>query len=236
MSVPHNFSDDPNSFPGPPPPSNTATTVIIVIAAVGGVFVLMCGGLIALGVIVGRQASQQLEELAAEIDAEMQQLEEQSAEYQSAVQRGDYATALNTVDETLKASPDDASAHNNKAWLLATCPSAQFRDGELAIEHATRACELTNWQEPMFIDTLAAAYAEAGDFEAAAEWQQKTIDLNTVQFWQEEYRARLKLYQEGTPYREGPESQQIIEQQRQDAAVEAVESLFDQDGDAEDSN
>ena len=49
---------------------------------------------------------------------------------------------------------------NDLAWLLATAPDARFRDGPRAVEHATRACELSGWRDAAALDTLAAAYAE----------------------------------------------------------------------------
>jgi hypothetical protein len=50
------------------------------------------------------------------------------------------------------------------AWLLATYPEANVRDGAKAVRLAERACELTNRRVPAFLATLAAAYAETGDF------------------------------------------------------------------------
>jgi hypothetical protein len=79
-----------------------------------------------------------------------------------------------------------------------------LRDGEKAIQHATRACELTDWKSPWYFDTLAAAYAELGDYRSATEWQEKAA-TSASSFQEKEWplvRRRLALYQKGIPYRE----------------------------------
>ncbi len=92
---------------------------------------------------------------------------------------------------------------NNRAWILATCPDPALRDGNQAVEDATRACELADWQEEDFLDTLAAACAEAGDFDAAVRWQTKA--LKRVSDWEkDDFRGRLELYRAGKPYRQPP--------------------------------
>ena len=87
---------------------------------------------------------------------------------------------------------------NNLACFLAAHTSEEARDGARAVEYATEACELTNWQNGGWIDTLAAAYAEAGQFEEATKWQNEAIRLigNVGAGFQE----RLELYKSGKPY------------------------------------
>jgi serine/threonine-protein kinase len=92
-------------------------------------------------------------------------------------------------------------AHNGLAWIKATCPVDELRDGKAAIEHATRACELTDWNDPDLIDTLACAYAEAGQFDQAIHWQTKICQEAPDN---KDFAARLRLYQEGKPYRNDP--------------------------------
>jgi len=96
-----------------------------------------------------------------------------------------------------------AFSWNNLAWLQATCPVAELRNGAKAIEYATKACELTKWKTANNVDTLAAAYAESGDFKSAEKWQKEAINLLTEKEpagWRAEFEARLKLYQSGKPY------------------------------------
>jgi len=89
---------------------------------------------------------------------------------------------------------------NEYAWYWATHPAAEVRNGPEAIENATKACELDNWQDPRYVDTLAAAYAEVGDFASAIEWQKKAIDLLTEEPRpRSDFEGRLKLYESGQP-------------------------------------
>jgi tetratricopeptide (TPR) repeat protein len=62
---------------------------------------------------------------------------------------------------------------------------------------------LRDWKDFAILDTIAAAYAEAGKFDKAVEWQEKAIKL-APDDQKEDFGTRLKLYQEGKPYREEP--------------------------------
>jgi Flp pilus assembly protein TadD len=85
---------------------------------------------------------------------------------------------------------------------LSFIPAAdKHRDGKRAVESATRACELTNWKEANCIDTLAAAYAEAGDFAKAVVWQEKAKALFVSEPDQRTGEEHLKLYQSKKPCR-----------------------------------
>jgi serine/threonine-protein kinase len=86
--------------------------------------------------------------------------------------------------------------------IMASCSEAKYRDGKKAVEFATIACELTDWNRSIYLDTLAAAYAEAGDFDAAVRWQSRAIEIVSDETQKGDYRRRLALYQAGRPYRE----------------------------------
>lgn len=73
--------------------------------------------------------------------------------------------------------PKDPKTVNRLAWVLATCPSDQLRDGVLALKLATRANQLTDHSDPLILDTLAAALAECGDFAAATEMIERAHSL-----------------------------------------------------------
>jgi tetratricopeptide (TPR) repeat protein len=114
----------------------------------------------------------------------------------------DVRRALAAYDELARLYPDLVEAFSRSAWLRATCPDPQFRDGKLAVASATRACELTNWKGPDELEVLAAAYAEAGDFAAAVKWQREAISVATKWASPENLQERLDLYLSGKPYRQ----------------------------------
>ena len=87
------------------------------------------------------------------------------------------------------------------AWLHATCPNASVRNGSTAVEFAQKALAATKLKDAGMLDTLAAAYAEAGQFEKAVSAEKQAISLASREDEQKEYQTRLKLYQEKKPYR-----------------------------------
>jgi tetratricopeptide (TPR) repeat protein len=105
------------------------------------------------------------------------------------------------ISEAARSRPGNPWTLNNLASALAISSEAEFRDGKLAVELATRACELTAWKNPAYLDALAAAHAEAGDFDAAVRRQTEAISLQTDAHEKEAYGMRLRLYQEKKPFR-----------------------------------
>lgn len=116
----------------------------------------------------------------------------------------DYETAIKDFEEAIRLDPDDHYAYSGYAWVLATCPDEKVRDGKLAIHFATKACELTEWERGSVLDTLAAAYAEAGQFDEAERYQRKALEDSELRELSEAYLQRLKLYQRRKPYRTRP--------------------------------
>ncbi|MGA3284482.1 MAG: tetratricopeptide repeat protein [Verrucomicrobiota bacterium] len=113
--------------------------------------------------------------------------------------------AVYQLNEALRVKPDSSEAMNNLAWLLATCPDANVRDGARAVQLAGRACELTDYRKTMYVGTLAAAYAEAGRFDDAMATAQKACALASQSGEQEllqKNRELLALYLKHQPYRE----------------------------------
>ncbi|MBA4105201.1 MAG: hypothetical protein C0485_05535 [Pirellula sp.] len=113
---------------------------------------------------------------------------------------GAYENALNDHNESVRLGPTVAIPYNNLAWLLSTCPDGRFRDGERALTMAKKSFELDNADDPNKFDTIAAAYAESGDFDAAVEWQEKACALAEGGL-KESLHSRLNLYKAGKPFR-----------------------------------
>ncbi|HEY4284729.1 MAG TPA: tetratricopeptide repeat protein [Chthoniobacterales bacterium] len=94
-------------------------------------------------------------------------------------------------------------ALNALAWFLATCPDDSIRNGTEAVRQATKACELTYWQEWAQIDTLAAAWAENGDFKRAVEYEQQARQLRGLdEQTRKKIDDRIALYLKRQPIRE----------------------------------
>jgi tetratricopeptide (TPR) repeat protein len=87
------------------------------------------------------------------------------------------ADALRHYEEALRLRPDAPEILNNLAWLRATHPQAEFRNGAEAVRLAERACELTRRKEAVLVGTLAAAYAEAGRFPEAVQAAEEAMAL-----------------------------------------------------------
>lgn len=114
---------------------------------------------------------------------------------------GKQAEAIADYETALKVRPDDSGVLNNLAWVLATSPDEKLRNGKRSIELATKACEVTEYKQAHILSTLAAGYAETGDFQTAMKWSQKAVESGKAD--QKEALAKeLDSYKEGKPVRE----------------------------------
>ncbi|HLG12952.1 MAG TPA: tetratricopeptide repeat protein [Blastocatellia bacterium] len=121
---------------------------------------------------------------------------------------GNYQAAVGDYLKAIEMDPHSVDAYNELAWLLATAPSDIDRDGAKAIKYGGIAVSLaTGIGKTNCMDTLAAAFAEAGRFGEAASLQRKAISLLPKDFDEKEkaaFEARLRLYEQRKPYREPP--------------------------------
>lgn len=146
---------------------------------------------------------------------------------------GDHAKAIADFERALPAHEDDESVLNNFAWVLATSPDDALRNGKRALELATKAAKLTGHEKPHVLSTLAAAYAETGDFESAKKWSAKSVELSQkavdaaqpgdeltrLQSELEQLKKELALYEQGKPVRERQTAEEPADKPAADHAV-----------------
>jgi protein O-mannosyl-transferase len=119
--------------------------------------------------------------------------------------QGRFVPALKYFLLALETRPDDLFLLNRAGWLLATSTDPEVRNGPRAIDLASRATRLTNGQDVVSLDTLAAAYAEVGRFQDAATTAAESIRFARMQRRADiipEIEARLRLYQSGQKFRQ----------------------------------
>lgn len=120
---------------------------------------------------------------------------------------GQPAQAITNYQRVIQLRPDWPPGPNQLAWLLATHPLAEVRNGAEAVRWAQRACELAGGQEPHFLATLDAAYAEAGRFDDAIRTATQGRDLALAAGDRKlaaEADARLALYARKQAFRQQP--------------------------------
>ena len=101
---------------------------------------------------------------------------------------------------THPSTKSDDRACNAVAWFFATCPVAELRNGTNAVTMAEHANLLTHRTNDVYLDTLAAAYAEAGNFTNAVSAQRKAMTLLKDEKAKADFATRLKLYEANIPY------------------------------------
>ena len=119
------------------------------------------------------------------------------------LQLGKIEEAKSQYEQALQLEPDDPRIQNNLAWLLAAGPVASLRNGSEAIGLAREADEITRGGDPIILHTLAAAFAQAGDFSNAVETARQAAQLAQAQSNQalaSEMESELKLYNAGKPF------------------------------------
>ncbi len=118
---------------------------------------------------------------------------------------GQWEKALDAYRRTLEIEPKMALAANNLAWILATHPQDSLRNGKEAVRWATQVCQQTNHKQPSFLDTLACAYAENGEFDKAIDTAEVAIQLFNQSKKTDaaaRIQARIELFRSQRPFRD----------------------------------
>lgn len=120
---------------------------------------------------------------------------------------GKHAEAVEAYETALKIEADETGGTlNNLAWVLATSPYDEVRNGDKALEYGVKACEATDYKQAHILSTLAAAHAEKGDFEAARKWSKEAVKLAGEDESTAEIRDHLKTemtaYEKNEAWRE----------------------------------
>jgi len=117
---------------------------------------------------------------------------------------GDYDKAFADGIDAIMESPNNAECYNTLAWWRAVCPDKTYRNGDKAVEYAKKACEISEWKIWYHVGTLAASYAEVGNFDEAIKWQRKALEMSDKDPKQtlDGEKERLSLYEHKQPYRE----------------------------------
>jgi tetratricopeptide (TPR) repeat protein len=112
----------------------------------------------------------------------------------------DFRQVQRLLREQHESGPANLLAARMLAWSLATLPLAEVRNGADAVKLATIVCESTQWKDSQSLRTLAAAYAESGDFEQAEKYQLRAVETAAV-YEKESMQGELELYRSKMPYR-----------------------------------
>src|SRR5437764_2629834 len=119
--------------------------------------------------------------------------------------KGRYSDAIAHYETALRIDPRSVLTMNNLSWLLATCADSAVRNGSRAVEVAARADLLSGGEDPLILHTLAAAYAENGQFSQAVETAERALQLAEQQEKGSLVRAlphEISLYRADLPFHE----------------------------------
>jgi tetratricopeptide (TPR) repeat protein len=150
---------------------------------------------------------------------------------------GRRADAALDYERGLKLKAHDVGILNNFAWVLATAPEDNLRDGHRAVALATDACRQTDYKQDYILSTLAAAYAETGDFETARKWAAQAVEAKPSEHAEpsrkDELKKELQSYQANKPWREDLSVQAEKKEADQKAAENKSSAAERKDGAAE---
>ncbi|MFC1883325.1 tetratricopeptide repeat protein [Thermodesulfobacteriota bacterium] len=114
------------------------------------------------------------------------------------VQEGQYEMAMSDYNKAIELEPEHPESYNSMAWIFATCPDPKYRNSKKALEYALKSVSIKKNFKNM--DTLAAAYAETGDFAMAVKSEEEAISMCPDPKLKEEFKRVLEAYKQGMTY------------------------------------
>jgi tetratricopeptide (TPR) repeat protein len=118
---------------------------------------------------------------------------------------GHYGAALQEYDQVIdlgRFGSQYAEALNDSAWIRSTCPDAQYRNGQLALSHAALACRVTWDRNASYLDTLAVANAEVGNFDTAIRVEEMAQSRRQSAEIRKQIEQHMAAFKERRPWRE----------------------------------
>jgi tetratricopeptide (TPR) repeat protein len=134
---------------------------------------------------------------------------------------GYYERAVADFQEAVRCEPNYGRAFLSAAWLMATCPDAQFRSMNGALNAMTKAEKLLDHSDHRYLDTLAAVQANAGNFGEARKTSEKAAET-APESLAEAYADRLALYDRKLPYRSIPRAMPKVEAMPQGESTQQI--------------
>ena len=166
-------------------------------------------GQLAMLYLAAKQPRQAIKRFSRSIELDEKNFASWRGRSDAEISIGDHKAALVDLERARTLEPDDAGVLNNLAWLLATSPDDAIRDGKRAIELARKACEETKWEQPHIISTLAAGYAETGDFEEAKKYSRQAVESDkSSPEVKQQLEGELASYEAKKPWRERQEQEE----------------------------
>ena len=118
--------------------------------------------------------------------------------------RGEYESAASDYRTAVRNDSRSPEAFRCVAWMMATCDDERFRDPKRSLQFAKKAIELNGGEDFRLLDTMAAAHANAGQFNYAVTEQQRAIEMATGKATGRELydlKQRLQQYSQQAPHR-----------------------------------
>ncbi len=126
---------------------------------------------------------------------------------------GKFDDAANDYRKAIKLDESLGRAYQSAAWLMATCPEDRYRNVTLALQAARKAIELDGDNDYLYVDTLAASLANAGEFDKAKQAAERAIALaqrdDVDDATIELIKSRMALYSQRKTYRDSPRTASV---------------------------